>query len=122
MLFEHEHHSSTRLQSTGWIIDARWYYAFLAFFLGLIARDENVFPNSTIILAVSLFVVLASNLYYYFYLKRINHLPHIAADIDMLNVSQITIDLAFFFIIMLFTGGGVESSANSFSLSRSSYQ
>ncbi len=114
MSFEHEHHSSTRLQSTGWIIDARWYYAFLAFFLGLIARDENGFTNAVLILNVSLFVVLASNFYYYFYLKKINHSEHLASDIDTLNVSQITIDLAFFFIIMLFTGGGVGSTANSF--------
>ncbi len=114
MLYEHEHHSSTRLQSTGWIIDARWYYAFLAFFLGLIARDVNGYTHTVLILNISLFLVLATNLYYYFYLKKIDHSLHEAADINTLNVSQIAIDLAFFFIIMLFTGGGVESTANSF--------
>lgn len=114
MLYEHEHHSSTRLQSTAWIINARWGYALLAFFLGFIAGDLNSTPNAALILYLSLFFVLATNLFYFFYLKKINSTIDPAGGLNMLNASQITIDLIFFFIIALFAGGGVGSTANSF--------
>ncbi len=111
---QNEHHPGTRTQSTGWIIDARWYYAPLAFLLGIIAKEEVDYANTTIILVVSLFVVLLCNGFFYYFIKKSEHLEIPNEHVYMLNLAQIGLDLLFFFIVMLFTGGGVESVGHSF--------
>ena len=106
--------SLSRLQSTRWIIDARWYYAPLAFFLGMIARDDTNFMHTTTVLIGGLMFVLACNAYFHFALRSKGSADYSATKVQMLNMSQVIIDLVFFFLVLLFTGGGVESIGHSF--------
>jgi signal transduction histidine kinase len=108
-----EHQIGARLQSTGWIIDARWYYVWLAFFLVVISRNEAEFLHVTIIVAI-LAIVLSCNAYFYLFLRRSDPGTLPASTVNLLNVAQIALDLIFFFIVMLLTGGGVESIGHSF--------
>ncbi len=106
------HHAVTRLQSTGWIIDARWYYSLLAFFLGLVLKDTS--PGTTFILASALVTVLCLNLIFYLYLRYASPSALTPERIDLFNMGQVGVDLLFLFIIILYTGGGVESVGHSF--------
>jgi signal transduction histidine kinase len=109
-----EHHGGTKLQSTGWIIDARWYYAPLAYILGLVAHVKFSAVNVFVILTISLLIVLAANAIFYVLLKKFRSTPSEPRDIDLLNISQIGLDLFYFFIVMFLTGGGVASIGHSF--------
>ncbi len=109
-----EEHGGSRLQSTGWIVDARWYYAPLAYLLGLVARVDAQFPNTVAILTFALFVVLACNLFFYFRLKKMQMESSETRVLNLLNVGQIGLDLLFFFMVMLATGGGVANIGHSF--------
>ena len=104
----------TQLQSTGWIIDARWYYAPLAFFLGIIAREDVADVQSSAILAGALLVVLACNTLFYLYLRRLELEKFEGGEVTLLNIAQIGLDILFFFVITLFTGGGADSVGQSF--------
>lgn len=113
-LFTKKYTGFSHLQSAGWIVDARWYYMWLAFFLVLLARDENKFEGAPIIiLAIFLFVFL-SNLFFHIFLRRADQEKLSANAINLFNVSQVALDLTFFFTVLLFTGGGVESIGHSF--------
>ncbi len=109
-----EHHGGTKLQSTGWIIDARWYYAPLAYILGLVAHVNFSAVNVFLILTSSLLIVLAANAIFYVLLKKFRSSPSEPRDIDLLNISQVGLDLFYFFIVMFLTGGGVASIGHSF--------
>ncbi len=111
---QHEHHMGGRLQSTGWIIDARWYYAPLAFFLGLIAQVDMGELNTLMVLVASLVLMLLCNTFFFYYIQKVDAEDIGGFALDLLNIAQIGIDLIFFFIVMLFTGGGVESIGHSF--------
>lgn len=110
---DNEHHFGSRAQSTGWIIDARWYYALLAYFLGIIIPDRTISGYPILILTVFFLLFLGSNAYFLRYL-------HMRGDtltdknIDILNRSQVAIDLVFFFIVMLLTEGGIGNASHSF--------
>jgi hypothetical protein len=91
-----EHQIGARLQSTGWIIDARWYYVWLAFFLVVISRNEAEFLHVTIIVAI-LAIVLSCNAYFYLFLRRSDPGALPASTVNLLNIGQIALDLTFFF-------------------------
>ncbi len=105
-----------KLHSSSWIIDARWYYATLAFFLGVVAQ-ESIFAYDAMT-NVALIALLASalllNAIFYFFLHNARAVHALEAHVTLLNVAQICFDLLYFFIITLLTGGGVESIAHSF--------
>ncbi len=109
-----EHHIGTKLQSTGWIIDARWYYAPLAFFLGFIAQVSIGEVNTMMVLSVSLILVLLCNTLFFFIVKKSSLIVLTDDRINILNGTQMGVDLIFFFVVILFTGGGVESIGHSF--------
>ncbi len=109
-----EHHGGTKIQSTGWIIDARWYYAPLAFILGLVARVNLEYVNTIAILIGALLVVMLCNAFFWFTLRKIKSTPTETRNVNMLNVAQIALDLLFFFLVMLLTGGGVGNIGHSF--------
>lgn len=111
---QNEHHSGSRTQSTGWIIDARWYYAPLAFLLGIIAKEDVEYINTTVVLVVSLIFVLLCNGFFYYYIRKNEHHELSGEHTYRLNLAQIGLDLLFFFIVILVTGGGVESVGHSF--------
>ena len=111
---DNDYQLGTRLQSTGWIIDARWFYASFAFFFGMIAKENFSFIDPSLILALSLVVALSCNAYFYFSLKKFHGKMIAERSLNLLNIAQISVDLSFFFIIMLLTGGGVTSIAHSF--------
>ncbi len=102
------------LQAAGWIVDARWYYMWLAFFLVLVARDENNFEGASTILVVMFLSVLLLNLFFYIFLRRADQEKLSAETINLFNVGQVALDLLMFFVVLLFTGGGVESIGHSF--------
>lgn len=108
------HRSDTRLQSTRWIIDARWYYVLLAFLLSVISNDDFSSPKLLVASALAVLLVLQTNIFFYFYLKNIGQTSISEEKLNTLNLSQISIDLFFFFIILLITGGGVDSIAHAF--------
>jgi signal transduction histidine kinase len=108
-----DHQIGARLQSTGWIIDARWYYVWLAFFLVIISRNTAEIHHIAIIIAI-LAAVLACNTYFYLFLRRSDPGALPASTVNLLNAAQIGLDLSFFFVVMLLTGGGVESIGHSF--------
>lgn len=112
-LLTQEHQIGARLQSTSWIIDARWYYVWLAFLLVLVSKSDVEFLYLTLIIAI-LAIVLACNAYFYFFLKRADPGILPAYTVNLLNIGQIALDCSFFFIVMLLTGGGVESIGHSF--------
>ena len=109
-----EHHGETKMQTTGWIIDARWYYAPLAFALGLVARVQFAHFNTILILSVSLAVVLLCNTFFFFVVRHMQRVPTETKKVNAINVAQIGLDLLFFFIVMLVTGGGVANVGHSF--------
>ena len=102
------------LQSAGWIVDARWYYMWLAFFLVLVARDENDFSGSSTILMSMFLIVLVSNFFFYIFLRRTDQDKLSAESVNLFNVGQVALDLVLFFVVLLFTGGGVASIGHSF--------
>lgn len=112
-LITQEHQVGARLQSTGWIIDARWYYVWLAFFLVIISKNNTEVFHITVILGVFA-TVLACNAYFYLFLRRSDPGALPSRVVNILNIAQIALDLAFFFIVMVLTGGGVESVGHSF--------
>lgn len=108
------HHDGTRLRTTIWIIDARWYYTSLAFLLGLVAgKEPSVVPYAELVLPVLLLLVFLCNGVFYYVLHK-TAVPKSAARMRSLNITQIALDLIFFFIVMLITGGGIASVAHSF--------
>lgn len=114
MQIENVHHSNTRLQSTRWIIDARWYYVLLAFLLSVITNEDANMPVALFASAAAVLLALLSNIFFYFYLHNTDQGKLSEQKLNALNLSQISIDLGFFFIIMLLTGGGVNSIAHAF--------
>lgn len=114
MQVESVHHSNTRLQSTRWIIDARWYYVLLAFLLSVISNEDANMPVALFASAIAVLLALLSNIFFYFYLRNIDQGQLSEKKLNALNLSQISIDLVFFFVIMLLTGGGVDSIAHAF--------
>lgn len=109
-----ENQGVTKLQSMGWIIDARWYYAPLAFVLGMIGKDEVGYGATAMILAGSLAFVFLANGYFAYFLRHKRDEELSSRKLNLLNICQIAIDLVFFFIVMVFTGGGVASVGHSF--------
>ncbi len=114
MQIETAHHSNTRLQSTRWIIDARWYYVLLAFLLSVITNEDANIPFAIYASAIAVLIALLSNIVFYFYLKNIDLGKYSEKRLSALNLAQISIDLVFFFVIILLTGGGVDSIAHGF--------
>jgi hypothetical protein len=106
---------SGKLNSTSWIIDARWYYAPLAFFLGMVAGKDAFAPElSYKPLLFLLFMAIVFNLVFYFSMRNLRLTRIFSQHITFLNVSQVAFDLLFFFVIIMITGGGVESIAHAF--------
>lgn len=114
MQLANTHHANTRLQSTRWIIDARWYYVLLAFLLSIITNQDSGLPSALFVSAVAVLVALFSNIFFYFYLRSIHQKNFSEQKLNILNLSQISIDLLFFFAIIMVTGGGVDSIAHAF--------
>lgn len=110
----YDYHSGTSVQSAGWIVDARWYYAFLAFLLGIIAQDKNsLIPHATLVLLGVLLLVLACNAFFYYVLRRTD-VVKFPAQMRQLNIIQVGFDLLFFFLVLLMTGGGISSVGHTF--------
>lgn len=106
---------SSKLNSSSWIIDARWYYAPLAFFLGIIAGRESFAPELAYKpLLFLLFLAIVLNLFFFFSFRNLRFSKLLEQHVFFLNVTQVAFDLMFFFIIILVTGGAVESIAHSF--------
>ena len=110
---DNEHHFSSRAQSTNWIIDARWYYALLGYFLGVIIPNRDIASMPVTILTLFFIFVLGSNVFFLFFLRRRGE-ALTEKELDIVNRSQVAIDLIFFFIVLLMTQGGIGNSAHSF--------
>ncbi len=111
---EKDHRSETRIQSTRWVINARWYYITAAFFFGMIAQAPSTIIDPFIALIAVLIVFVSANTFFYYYLRSIVANNNIEQALDWLNITQVTFDLLFFFLVILFTGGGVESVGHIF--------
>lgn len=111
---EKDHRSETRIRSTRWVIDARWYYLIAAFFFSMIAKESSPIMSSFIALFVVFIALIFANVYFYFSLRSINENSNIEHALDRLNAAQLAADLFFFFSIALFTGGGVQSLSHIF--------
>lgn len=104
-----------KLNSASWIIDARWFYLPLGFFLGAIAQRESFAPVAIYQpMMLLMLIALVLNLFFFFSLRNMRLSQFINSHILALNVAQVSFDLMFFFVIILATGGGVESIAHSF--------
>jgi signal transduction histidine kinase len=109
------HERGTRTQSMRWIIDARWYYATLAFILGLIAREDGSSGQVALLaLSVAYGIVLSANIGLLIFIKKTGEAVLEGGREHLVNSSQIALDLVFFFMVVLFTGGGVDSVGQSF--------
>lgn len=108
------HDIDTQLQSERWIVTARWYYTFLAFFLGMIAKQEGGFGLMSITLLSALAISLIANTIFHLYLRHASIESHTSPARNVLNVCQIGLDLIYFFVIILVTGGGIQSIGLSF--------
>lgn len=107
-------HEGARIKSTSWIIEARWYYATLALIFGIIAKKQLYDINIIAVLSVAFVSVLVCNAYFYFQFRQ-NEDAHISEEkVTLINTLQIGLDLCFFFIVMMVTGGGIESIGHSF--------
>ncbi len=113
MSIENEHHFSSRLQSTQWIIAARWYYGPLAYVLGIMMPDESATSHPVFVLTFAFLLLLASNAFF-FYTLRTKGEEMGEHQFDILNRSQIAVDLVFFFLTMILTTGGVGNLGHSF--------
>lgn len=111
---EKDHQSETRIRSTRWVIDARWYYLTAAFFFSMIAKEYSTLVDALIVLLVALAFFVSLNIFFHFHLKAISCRDNIEEALDRLNVMQIGADLSFFFLIILLTGGGVDSVGHIF--------
>lgn len=107
------HHSGSRVQSTSWIIDARWYYGLLGYALGVIMPDQTSTPYPVALLSVAFLLLLGSNVYFFKYLREKGE-SITDKQLDMLNRSQIAIDLVYFFLTLLLTAGGIGNAGHSF--------
>lgn len=96
--------------SMGWAIDARWYYAPLAFFFGILAiRDSySIEPMNYWLLIALLLVAYLVNLVFYFSFREIhtNTIPD--TRMALLHTAQIAFDIAYFFIIAVISDKGVN--------------
>jgi signal transduction histidine kinase len=104
-----------RFNATQWIIDVRWYYVPLAFFLGLVVVESNAYPRAFDgVLFGCLLVMLLSNFCFYLLLNRLRGAEDTGVRLRLMNAVQIATDLVFFFVVMVMTGGGAESIAHVF--------
>lgn len=111
---EKDRRSETRIQSTMWVIAARWYYLTAAFFFAMIAREPLEIIDPLIILLSLLVIFVALNTFFHYRLRSIAEGPDIEQALDRLNIIQISTDIFFFFLIIVFTGGGVGSVGHIF--------
>lgn len=103
------------MHSMGWVIDARWYYAPLAFFLGMIATNDSQGASTTYWFLI--FLLLAAyliNLIFYFYFRNMHTDVASHTRVTLLNAAQLAFDIAYFFVIIVISGGGIDSIAYAF--------
>lgn len=99
----------------GWVIDARWYYAPLAFFLGMIVtKDSQILADIYWFLIFILFAAYLINLVFYLYFRNMRAADAEHRHLTLLNIAQIAFDLVYFFIIITVSGGAVDSIAYAF--------
>ncbi|OGZ20235.1 MAG: hypothetical protein A2494_03385 [Candidatus Lloydbacteria bacterium RIFOXYC12_FULL_46_25] len=106
--------SETRIRSTRWVIDARWYYLTAAFFFAMIAKEPSAFVDPFVVLLTMLIIFVCANIFFHYRLIKISNTGDVEGSLDRLNVTQITADLLFFFFVLIFTGGGVHSIGHIF--------
>ncbi|HSE34751.1 MAG TPA: HAMP domain-containing sensor histidine kinase [Candidatus Paceibacterota bacterium] len=105
----------SRLNSTTWIVDARWYYATLAFLLGLITErnvESQGFYDAALFAMYGAILVL--NGFFHFVIRDPARTEQLSKHVNSLNMAQIGLDLLFFLVVTIITGSGVESIAHSF--------
>jgi signal transduction histidine kinase len=103
------------MHSMGWVIDARWYYAPLAFFLGMIVTKDV--PDAVTIYWFLIFLLLSAyliNLVFYLVFRNLRREAENHSKTMLFNIAQIAFDIAYFFIIIVLSGGGVDSIAYAF--------
>lgn len=99
-------HTQGRLNATNWIIDARWYYAPLVFFLGIVIIENAEHARTVDGLLVGLLgFALVSNLALFLVVRRLSARSNSSFPLAVLNATQIGVDLFCFFVIMLVSGG-----------------
>jgi len=112
---EMDEHTQGRFNATQWVIDARWYYVPLAFFLGLVVMESGGYPRVfDAVLFGFLVVMLFSNFGFLLFLGHLRGKEDTDMCLRMMNVAQIAADLLFLFVVMAMTGGGAESIAHVF--------
>lgn len=103
------------MNSGEWIIDARWYFTPIVFLLGVISSNDA--PNIELyhqILFELLILVLFINFILWNVVRKMRKSRALAQHIDEVNRVQVIVDLCYFFMVMILTGGAIESLAHIF--------
>ncbi|MDO8520749.1 MAG: ATP-binding protein [bacterium] len=97
--------SDKKLWPEARLISARWWYAPLAFLLSMIARDAATPKEAVPILIAAFFIVLFGNVWFSFFLRKAASPDAFLKWRTLFNGSQIALDLAFFSLVLVFSGG-----------------
>ena len=100
------HYQNAQLRSTGWVIALRWWYVPIVFFFGLFAAKDIRVVDTTALLFGALAFVLIANTFFFFYFRKLSSIGLVSENMDIVNMCQIGLDLAFFFVVVLCTGAG----------------
>lgn len=100
--------------SSLWVVRARWYYASLAFLLGIISIAPEQYTAIFSLLGLLLAGTLLGNLILLVYLLR--HSAEELGEIKLwrINVLQVVFDIVYIFAILIATGSGLSSFVHVF--------
>ncbi|HXK37544.1 MAG TPA: HAMP domain-containing sensor histidine kinase [Candidatus Paceibacterota bacterium] len=100
--------------SSLWVVRARWYYAFLAFILGVISVTPGQQTGTFALLGIMFGVALLGNLILSVYLVRSD--PVVLGEINLwrINIGQVIFDLLYIFFMLVATGAGLASFVHVF--------
>jgi len=102
---------SNKFEANRWLIVARWFYAPAIFAMGLLSKldplGENVFPLPMMLLLFSIFILI--NVLFLVVIKKLEFTNNVKR-INLFGTLQILAELAFFTIVLHFSGG-VENVA-----------
>jgi len=97
---------SNKFEANRWLIVARWFYAPAIFAMGLLSKldpiGENIFPLPMMILLFSIFILI--NVLFLVVIKKLEFANNIKR-INIFGTCQILAELAFFIIVLHFSGG-----------------
>lgn len=100
--------------SSLWVVRARWYYALLAFLLGVISISPEIYTTALPLMVCMFAIAIVGNFILLVYLVRHSALDIGEINLWRINVGQVVFDLLYIFFVLVATGSGLSSFVHVF--------